>query len=64
MCFPIRTSAGGTIRGPIDHYEQFHETGKLVSKQRSVITSPIYRTFVDEATAGYDIKDDVTRDLR
>lgn len=32
-------------------------------ERRSVITSPIYRTFVDEAITGYDIKDDVARDL-
>lgn len=44
-------------------YEQFHETGKPVRQRRSVITSPIYRTFVDEAITGYDIKDDVARDL-
>lgn len=53
----------GWYRVPIGRYEQFHETGKPVRERRPVITSPIYRTFVDEAIAGYDIKDDVARDL-
>lgn len=58
FCAPVKRYGG-----PIDHYEQFRETGKPVSKQRPVITSPICRTFVDEATTGYDVKGDVARDL-
>lgn len=59
----LRIFVSRTIWVPISRYELFHKTGKLASKQRPVITSSIYRTFVDEETAGYDIKDDLMREI-
>lgn len=59
----IRIFVGKTIWVPIGRYGLFHKTGKPVRASRDVITSPIYRTFVDEATVGYDIKDDLVREV-
>jgi len=69
LCLPVPGSPSLSLvpaeryGAPIDHYEQFRETGRPVSKQRPVITSPICRTLVDEATAGYDVKGDIAADL-